>query len=927
MVKRIIAFATRILKKRLRICVPYGSPIIIACLFLISMTITPVVAQVASQQNPYRLTSQATELYQSGNWQPAAKSWQQAADMFASQADKLNQAMALSNLSLTYQQLGKWQEAKKAIAESVSILKNQPHSDYASAYPTDRQQLLLFQSLDIQGKLQQELGQYQSALATWQQAEKIQRQLGDRSNYRNQLGDRLLQNQINQVESMQSLGYYPLACKTLLKFLNLESSQRLLRRETTEPALTVGECRLPQDYQTIFDQPLSVVEAKALFSLADVLRVTGNLDQSKAILEQTLQSKKAISAPIKSKALLSLAKTEQALSRSSTVDSEAIDKHLENALIYYQQAVNKANEPLVNAQILLEQLNLLLDRGRTKAAANLLPKIDKYLSQSRLTSQAIYTQVNLAKSLVWLQQQQTNTQFYQSNNRLLSPAERLLTKAVAQAQEIADIRAESYATGSLGGLYEYQQQDHKARQQSDRALKLAQAVQAKELAYQWDWQLARLLKATDTSAAMTYYAQAYNILDDLRTDLIALNPEIRFSFRENIEPIYREYVDLLLLAPQPNQTNLKQAREVIEALQLAELDNFFQDTCLETQPVTIDNLQPNAAIFYSIMLPDRLETITAFPGEPLRNYKQKLPQAEIEQKITALMPQLSVGQYKNPQPKPELLTLLHQFYDWFIQPIEAELSQKNIQTLVFISDSFLRNIPPASFYDGDRYLIEQYNIAVAPSLQLTDPQFLDRQESQVFTAGISEARQGFDELPGIESEITSIQKTFPADTLLNQSFTQLNFSSKLQSLPYQIVHIATHGQFSSQAEDTFILAWDEKISVNELGSILRSQQLQTDRPIELLVLSACETAKGDNLATLGIAGVAVRAGARSTLASLWSVDDEATMKLMTYFYQELAKENVSKAEALRRAQIKTLQQEIYSHPYFWSAFTLVGNWL
>ena len=123
------------------------------------------------------------------------------------------------------------------------------------------------------------------------------------------------------------------------------------------------------------------------------------------------------------------------------------------------------------------------------------------------------------------------------------------------------------------------------------------------------------------------------------------------------------------------------------------------------------------------------------------------------------------------------------------------------------------------------------------------------------------------------------------------------------------------------------MTWDEKINVNELGTILRSQQLQTDEPLELLVLSACQTAKGDEFATLGIAGVAVRAGARSILASLWSVDDEATTKLMTYFYQELAKADVSKAEAIRRAQIRMSQQEIYTHPYFWSAFILVGNWL
>jgi CHAT domain-containing protein len=95
----------------------------------------------------------------------------------------------------------------------------------------------------------------------------------------------------------------------------------------------------------------------------------------------------------------------------------------------------------------------------------------------------------------------------------------------------------------------------------------------------------------------------------------------------------------------------------------------------------------------------------------------------------------------------------------------------------------------------------------------------------------------------------------------------------------------------------------------------------------LLVLSACETATGDKQATLGLAGIAVRAGARSTLASLWTVGDEATAELMTSFYRELKDSDITKAEAIRRAQQKVLQNEAFSHPYYWSAFILLGNWL
>jgi CHAT domain-containing protein len=269
---------------------------------------------------------------------------------------------------------------------------------------------------------------------------------------------------------------------------------------------------------------------------------------------------------------------------------------------------------------------------------------------------------------------------------------------------------------------------------------------------------------------------------------------------------------------------------------------------------------------------------------------------------------------------------LQQLYDWLIRPIEADLVANNIKTLVFVPDGALRNIPTAVLHDGKNYLVETYNLAIAPSLQLIDPQPLTQTNRELLLAGLTEARQGFTPLPGVKSELESIQTVFPAQILLNDFFTELNFDTVVNTSPYQLIHLATHGQFSSRAEDTFILTWDDRININELNSLIRSDRQQI-RPIELLVLSACQTASGDKQAALGLAGIAVRAGARSTIASLWDVSDESTTLLMSYFYQELANRNLSKAETLRRAQLKVLQSEKFSHPYFWSAFILVGNWL
>jgi len=149
---------------------------------------------------------------------------------------------------------------------------------------------------------------------------------------------------------------------------------------------------------------------------------------------------------------------------------------------------------------------------------------------------------------------------------------------------------------------------------------------------------------------------------------------------------------------------------------------------------------------------------------------------------------------------------------------------------------------------------------------------------------------------------------------------------KVKEYPYQIVHLATHGEFSSSAEGTFVLTWNEKLTVEQLNHLLRSDKKQIN-PIELLVLSACRTAFGDNRASLGLAGMAVRSGARSTIASLWDVDDQATAELMAKFYQELTNSQNTKSEALRRAQLAILKNDKFAHPYYWAAFVLIGNWL
>ena len=184
----------------------------------------------------------------------------------------------------------------------------------------------------------------------------------------------------------------------------------------------------------------------------------------------------------------------------------------------------------------------------------------------------------------------------------------------------------------------------------------------------------------------------------------------------------------------------------------------------------------------------------------------------------------------------------------------------------------------------------------------------------------------FAALPNVEYEIEALSGILANDrVLLNDRFTIARVTHAIQNSPMSIVHLATHGQFSSKADETFLLAWDGRINVTNLGDVLKNRSSST--PVDLLVLSACQTAQGDNRASLGLAGMAVRSGARSTLGSLWSINDASTSQFITEFYDNLINNGQTKAEALQSAQVSMLRsQTTHAHPFYWAPFVLVGQW-
>jgi CHAT domain-containing protein len=236
----------------------------------------------------------------------------------------------------------------------------------------------------------------------------------------------------------------------------------------------------------------------------------------------------------------------------------------------------------------------------------------------------------------------------------------------------------------------------------------------------------------------------------------------------------------------------------------------------------------------------------------------------------------------------------------------------------------------AALYDGQQFLVENFATTVALNLELQNPKPLP-QKLKVLAASLTNPPENFNsfaQLANVNLELDAIAKADIAVTpIRDERFTTDEFSQKISAASFSIVHLATHGQFSSDPQKTFLLTASGVIKVEDFGSLFRTRGLNRSDEIELLVLSACETASGDNRATLGIAGTTVRAGARSAIASLWSLDDESSVEMMKQFYQQLGRGQISRAAALRQAQQTLMQNPQYAYPRYWAPFILLGNWL
>ena len=350
-----------------------------------------------------------------------------------------------------------------------------------------------------------------------------------------------------------------------------------------------------------------------------------------------------------------------------------------------------------------------------------------------------------------------------------------------------------------------------------------------------------------------------------------------------------------------------------------------------------------SALIYIVTTPEHLELMLVAPSGKLTHQRVTTAKRTLLLETVKTFRAGVVNANSHPS---SYLTAAQQLYQWFIAPLAAELKAEQIDSLIFCLGGGLRSVPMAALHDGQRFLIEHYSLSIIPAFSLLDQHSTDFAGAKVLAMGASQFQQE-SPLPAVPAELAAISQLWQGEVWLNQDFTLKKLKERRSASSFGIVHLATHAILApGSVEGSYIQFWNQQVRLNRLRDLgLRFPVVQ------LLVLSACQTALGDPNAELGFAGLAVQSGAKAALASLWSVSDAGTLVLMVSFYQQLRTAPI-KAEALRQTQVamlrgqmrlqksaaqgtiaqRTLAPEIIaaanadlSHPYYWASFTMIGN--
>lgn len=850
-------------------------------------------SEVGSRESAAGLVRQGVDRYQSGDVRGAIAPWGEALEVYRASDNLAYQGIVLENLARAYRQLGDATAALPFWEEAVSVYQQLEDIQKAGRMLTEQAQTYT------------SLGQYRQAVALLcgsaescvdESAVGIARDMGDRPGEAAALG--------SLGEAYRFQGRYGLAESTLTESL-------AIAQDLDNPLYVAAATN---SLGTVYAQRTRISDRRA----ADA-QERGDLDDAERLNQAALADNE--------QALTYFQQSRTAASRGG--DSPGQLRAMLNLIVAYHRAGDLASAQATHAEAiaLLPQVAASRDKAyATINLANLLP----------LTRDLSMTRGSLSGATCLMPQ-------------VRSEAEALLITAIATAQQIQDNRAQSFAAGKLGHLYECEGDFDKALTFTlDAELAADQDLQSRDSLYLWQWQTGRILKQQGQIAeAIAMYEEAIATLEKIRSDILIADRDIQFDFRDAVEPVYRQLAELRLAqaptdkAVSPTEdpdtaANIGSALIAIDSLKLAELQNYFGDECIilasidSTDPdLALATRDPHTGVFSTFIASDRTAIVLTLPDGQKRLEWLEVSDSELNQEINDFRLGLEESFYGW---RDNYSALAQTLYTQLIAPFIPDIEQAAIDTLVFVQDGIFRSVPMAALYDGDRYLVERYALATTPSLALTALAPPPRRQSlRALALGLSQSTevegQSFPALSAVPEEVSLIQAQLPgSQVLLNEDFTRDRLRQELQANEYSIIHMATHGEFGAEPQDTFLVTGDaKKLTIGELEAAIRS--MGGARQIDLLALTACKTAIGDNRSALGLAGIAVQAGARSALASLWSINDQTTAQLMADFYQELSNPELTKAQALQSAQMKAIAVgDRTASPGFWAPFVLIGDW-
>jgi len=722
-------------------------------------------------------------------------------------------------------------------------------------------------------------------------------------------------------------------------------------------------------YRQVFkmlEPALSIIEqtkdaaqsAIVLSQFSDAWLTVGDAEEAKARAQDAVEDADTTNNP----KLLAMALN--SLGNALTVLGE-----YEEALATYQDSIEQAEQAGEGMLTLKASLNRLKAAvaysplSEVVTAMQTLPptlltvpdnheKASLLMTFGNLGQNLLHTDNQLAKSKQAAQQLLSSGQLLRDYEKVaaqasvaevgLTPAQRQMAAQLSYqafqesgqlAKSLPDTSTEANAYAYLGQLYETEGRYEEALTLTRQAIFFVKQGHYPHILYRCYWQQGRIFKAQGLHEESI---AAYRLANDvLRPIQQILDVGYRFppgSFDEMVRPVYYELADLLLAKaetitdPTAKQRLLLEARDTIESVKVAELQNYFNDECvtaMQKKSKVLEQAVPRIAVLYPIPLQERLVVLVSLAAGIQQIV---IPVRGEEVNETAWRLRLGL----QTRPNNRFLYQAQKLYDWLIRPIETQLVAQQVDTIVVVPDGKLRMIPFSTLHDGKHFLIEKFAIVTTPGLTLTDPQPINWQDSKMLLIGLSDAVQDYPPLGNVPKEIKTIQDIVGANRthrMMNSEYSIESFHDQLKATEYSVIHLATHGEFDADPDHTYLLTYQSKMTMDKLQGIIGLGKFR-DKPVELLTLSACKTAVGNDKAALGLAGVALKAGARSAIATLWFVDDEATSIVISEFYQQLLHGGgLSKAKSLQNAQKKLIVQDRYWHPGYWAPFLLIGNWL